>query len=200
MSTTWAIIPIKRFDRAKSRLAHALAPSERRQLAQRLFERVRAACLACAERGVIARVLVATDAPEIARSVSAHPACEALLDPRPAGPFASVIDRALAHAHACGATRALIVMADLPRVAASDLSQLAAALEHAPLVFVPDQRRRGLGALACTLPAPIAMQLGHPDSFDRHLRTARAQGVAHSVLMNPHLAVDVDTVRDLERF
>jgi 2-phospho-L-lactate guanylyltransferase len=197
VSGTWAIIPIKRFERAKSRLALALPRDARRALAQALYARTRAACLACAERGVIARVLIATDAPDIARRASAHPTCEALLDAQPSHGFARVIDRALAYAHEHGATQAVVVMADLPQVTASDVAELVAALDHAPLVLSPDQNRRGIGALACALPAPIAMQLGRADSFDRHLRVARAQRIAHRVLSNPRLAHDVDTIDDL---
>jgi 2-phospho-L-lactate guanylyltransferase len=199
VSGTWAIIPVKRFDRAKSRLGHALALGERRELAASLFERVLGACRAGVERGVLDHVLVATDSPDIARRAATPPTCSALLDARPSGSFAHVVDRALAHAHASGAARALVIMADLPHVSPSDVAELLAALTQRDLVLAPDRSRRGVGALGCALPAPMQAQLGQRDSFTRHLLLAQQRGLRVGIVHNPRLAADIDTLDDLQR-
>jgi 2-phospho-L-lactate guanylyltransferase len=197
VSATWAIIPIKRFDRGKSRLGQALGPSERRAVAAGLFERVLRACVACVERGAIQHVLVATDAPEIARRVETRGGCSAVLDTQPAGSFASVIDAALAHAHARGAGRAIVIMADLPEITASDVAALVAGLDASEMIVVPDRARRGVGAVGWTLPAVVGAQLGRGDSFARHVEVATAKGVRVGIVNSPRVAGDVDWVGDL---
>jgi 2-phospho-L-lactate guanylyltransferase (CobY/MobA/RfbA family) len=74
---------------------------------------------------------------------------------------------------------------------------LVASLAQLSVVIAPDQNRRGIGALACTLPAPLRMQLGNRDSLARTLDQARAKRLRVSLVNNPHLAHDIDTVADL---
>ena len=61
--TVWAVVPVKRFDLAKGRLADALADDERRQLARAMLEDVLDALAATPE---VDRVLVVTREPEVA--------------------------------------------------------------------------------------------------------------------------------------
>lgn len=195
---TYAILPVKGFERGKSRLAPTLTPAARRALATALFERALQACTRCT---AIDHVVIASDEHE-AFMRGQRMGASALPDPVPRVPFASVLDRALAHAHAQGALRALIVMADLPWVQPRDLSELIAALDRHPtdahpLVIAPDQNRRGIGALACVLPAPLPMQLGHRDSLARTLEQARKLALHVSLVRNPRLARDIDTAADL---
>ena len=190
---TWAIIPVKSFDRGKSRLAMSLDARERRSLSAMLFERALDACARCSQ---IDRVLIASDGLE-ALMLGERRGALGLLDPEPRAPFARVMDLALAHVHAQGATRALIAMADLPHVRPRDLSELLATLEPGSLVVAPDQNRRGIGALACRLPAALRMQLGNRDSLARTLEEARAKQLRVNLVHNPRLAHDIDTAADL---
>jgi 2-phospho-L-lactate guanylyltransferase len=190
--TTWAIVPVKGFERGKSRLAPQLAPEARHAVSVELFRRVLRACVACT---AIDHVLVASDS---ARVITPSARVSLLLDaaaPRPV--FAAVLDRALAHAHARGATRAIIAMADLPLLEPRDIAELCAALDGAQVVVAPDRARRGVGAIGCRLPAGIGMQLGHADSFARTMRAARAREVQVALVNNPRIARDVDTTADL---
>lgn len=209
--STWAILPVKGFDRGKSRLMPALAPAERRALAGALFGRALGACMGCT---AIDHVLVASDSARVLMqsvtraatqrvmpSAPPHGAPSArlsvLLDPPGAPPFARVLDAALAHAHARGAMRAVIAMGDLPLVRPRDLAEVLARLEHARIAVAPDRARRGVGAIACTLPAPLPMQLGHRDSLDRTLRAARERALPVALVVSPRLARDLDTSADL---
>jgi 2-phospho-L-lactate guanylyltransferase len=189
--STWAIVPVKGFDHGKSRLMPALAPDDRRALSIALFRRVLRACTGCS---AIDHVLVATDSP---RALTSLPRTSQLLDPAPSLPFARVLDRALAHAHAHGATRAVIALGDLPLIEPRDIAELVAAFARAPIVVAPDHWRRGVGAIAVTLPAPLPMQLGHRDSFHRTMRAAGERRAQVALVHNPHLSRDLDTGADL---
>lgn len=190
--TTWAIVPVKGASRSKSRLAASLAPALRQALSIALFRRVLRACDACP---LIDHVLVATDG---ARLLTPSPRVSLLLDAQPYPPFAAVLDAALAHAHARGARRAVIALGDLPLLEPRDIAELIGCLHRAQLVVAPDMSRRGVGALACDLPAPMPMQLGHRDSFTRTLRMARARELNVALVHNPRIAHDLDTSADLE--
>jgi 2-phospho-L-lactate guanylyltransferase len=189
--TTWAIVPVKGFERGKSRLAPQLAPDARHAVSAELFRRVLQACTGCV---AIDHVLVASDS---GRVITPSARVSLLLDATPRPVFAAVLDRALAHAHARGATRAIILMADLPLLEPRDVAELCGTLDSAQLVVAPDRARRGVGAIGCRLPAPIGMQLGHTDSFMRTTRAARAREVHVALVNNPRIARDVDTTADL---
>lgn len=190
--SSWAIVPVKSRGRSKSRLAPALSPVERQALSLALFRRVLHACRACPS---IDQVLIATDhAPLGALS----PRVSVLLDPAPHPPFARVLDAALSHAYARGATRAVIALGDLPLIEPRDVAEMLGALAEAQLAVAPDRSRRGVGAIACVLPAPMPMQLGHRDSFARTLLAARARQLKVALVHNPRLAHDLDTSADLD--
>lgn len=190
--STWAIVPVKGAGRSKSRLAPALSPIERRTLSAALLERVLHACDACP---MIDHVLVASDN---ARLIAPSARMSLLLDAVPHPPFATVLDAALAHAHAHGATRAAIVLGDLPLIGPRDVAEIIGNLVRAQIVVAPDRSRRGVGAIACTLPAPMPMQLGHRDSFARTMRMASVRELKTVLVHNPRIAHDLDTTADLE--
>jgi 2-phospho-L-lactate guanylyltransferase len=64
-------------------------------------------------------------------------------------------------------------------------------------VVVPDRHGEGTNALLLEPPDAIEPSFG-PGSCARHVRAARAAGVAHAVVDVPTLALDVDTGDDLE--
>lgn len=189
--TTWAIVPVKGFDHGKSRLMPAVAPEDRRALGAALFRRALRACTGCS---TIDHVLIATDSPRV---LVPSPRASVLRDPVPSLPFARVLDRALEHAGARGATRAVIVLGDLPMIEPRDIAELVATFARAPVVVAPDHWRRGVGAIAVTLPAAMPMQLGHRDSFHRTMRVASERGAQVALVHNPRLSHDVDTSDDL---
>ena len=99
-----SIVPVKSFERGKSRLAPQLAPDARHAVSAALFRRVLQACTGCV---AIDHVLVASDS---ARVVAPSARVSLLLDAAPRPAFAAVLDAALAHAYARGATRAIIIV------------------------------------------------------------------------------------------
>jgi 2-phospho-L-lactate/phosphoenolpyruvate guanylyltransferase len=193
----WAVIPAKRFGRAKSRLGSVLHAGQRRALAGDMFEGVLQACNACPE---LEGTLVATDGDDVA-GVAKRRGVAVLRDRDPrrgAGPTLSdVVDGALAAVAALGATHALVVMADLPWLRAHDLRELLAQLRSADMVLAPDLKRRGTSALGLRLALGAQSCFGHPDSLRRHLAEATRVRASTRIVHNPRVAFDLDSATDL---
>jgi 2-phospho-L-lactate guanylyltransferase len=188
----WAVIPAKRFNRAKSRLSHALTSDAHETLTRALFERVLDACTRNVE---LHGTLVVTDGDDVA-ALAARRGAHVLRD-APVLALALVIDAALATLPARGATHALVLMADLPRIQPRDVAELLARLRGHDLVIAPDAHRRGTSALGLRLDIALRTCFGHDDSLQRHLHAAARLGASCAVLHNPRIAFDVDTPEDL---
>jgi 2-phospho-L-lactate guanylyltransferase len=193
VANAWAVIPAKRFTRAKSRLGPPLGDAERQALARDMLAHVVAAARAC---NAVAGILVATDGDDVARACGDG---VAILRDRDEDQerLGDIVDRALVALTERGADAAVVVMGDLPRLRASDLTSLLTALEGADVALAPDRAEWGANALAVRLPAPMPTEFGRGDSFARHLAAAREHGLATIVVRTASLAHDVDAPGDL---
>jgi 2-phospho-L-lactate guanylyltransferase len=184
-------VPVKDLVNAKQRLIPALSPPERRELARAMLEDVLEAAVAALPGSV---VVVTTD-PEV-QAVTRAAGALCLIESANRGHTAAVAF-AQQEAVARGVARFLTLPGDVPCVTAQEITALCGALAETPgVVFVPS--RSGLGTNAALLTPPDAMPLtfGEP-SFDNHLKTARAAGLAPRVLELPGIGLDVDAPDDL---
>ena len=189
---TVAVLPVKRFDRAKRRLDAALGPAARRELAAAMVADVLDALSAVTG---LDGVLVVTAEPAAARAAGAA-GMAAIDDPEEAGHSAAAA-RGAAAARARGAERVLLVPGDCPGMAPAELGRLMDGAPAGPhVVVVPDRRGAGTNALLLAPPDAIAPSFG-PGSLARHAALARAAGVPVRVTEVPSLALDVDTPDDL---
>jgi 2-phospho-L-lactate/phosphoenolpyruvate guanylyltransferase len=192
--SVWALVPVKPFAQAKSRLRDVLGAPERAAFARSMVEHVLTVLRDAPE---IAGTLVVTSCPEataLARSLGAA----VVRDPE-AAKLAAIVDHGLADLAARGAPAALVLMSDLPRLAASDVRRLVELLADHDVVAVPDQSGDFTNALALRPPDRLLTSFGSRGSFDRHLASARAAGLRAAVHESPGLAFDVDEPADLER-
>lgn len=189
----WAVVPVKAFEHGKSRLSAVLAPEARAALARRLFERARGAIAGARS---VEQTLVATDSAEVAQQAKAL-GFGSVLDGTARG-LGPVIDQALAHAAAHGATAALVVMGDLPHLESADLDAMLAALDSCDVVLAPDREEAGTNAMALRLPARAPTCFGHADSYARHLAWCESLGLGTVTLLRDGLRFDLDTPADLE--
>ena len=181
------VVPVKRLDVAKSRLA-AYGDAARRELALAFAADVVAAALAC---DVVAEVLVVTDDAEAAGALAALGARVAPDDPD-AG-----LNPALSHgAELLRATDpglgVVTVSSDLPALRPQDLAAALAGVPAGGRAFVADSAGTGTTLLAAAPPAALLPSYG-PGSSERH----RASG-AVELTGPPALRRDVDTPDDLE--
>ena len=179
--STVAILPVKRFERAKTRLGG------RPDLAASLADRVLDA-LAGARR--LDAVLVVTDEPA-ARGAAEARGFEVVDEPVLAGHNAAA-ELGIARARELGAERALLVPGDCPLLSSDELDGLLDRHRGRGVVVVPDRHRTGTNALLLAPPDAIRPSFG-PGSFERHL--ALAPGAAVDEV--PGLLLDVDTQDDL---
>lgn len=191
---TWAIVPAREFERAKTRLGGVLDPCARAALARTLFEGV---LKALAAAGRISEIAVVTDSDRVARFAVGLGAI-ALRDP-PGAPLAGAVDAALATATRLGAEAALVCMADLARPSPAEIDRVAVALATADAVAVPDLAGLGTSVLALRPPGAIATCFGHGDSLSRHRAACARGGLRFVALHSDELAFDVDTPADLVR-
>lgn len=190
---TWAVIPAKSLARGKSRLSPALDHAERARFARSLLEHVLDVLCSCALEGI----LVATDGDDVAEIATSRGAA-VLLD-RGADSLAGVVDRALVDVARRGASAAVVLMADLPRIEARDVAEIVSALEAHDVVLVRDHQGYHTNALGVSPPTAMATRFGRPDSFEAHLAAAREVSLRVRVIENERVAFDVDLPEDHRR-
>jgi 2-phospho-L-lactate guanylyltransferase len=191
----WAIVPVKPFAHAKSRLASVLDEDERAALSRSFLEHA---------LGVIAQV------PGIARTlvVSRDPDALALAERSGARTLgengASGLNAALTLAARVAregqAGAVLILPTDLPLLTADEVRQIVAEDDGTPrVVIVPDRHEQGTNALLVRPPEALPLAFGD-GSFTRHTALARRAGLPVRVLRLPGAALDVDVPEDLRVF
>lgn len=178
---TSAILPVKTFSRAKSRLGGDPA----------LAESMASAVLrALAQVESLQEVLVVTCEPRAA-AVAREVGAVVVDDPDEAGHSAAAL-RGIAAARS---ERVLLVPGDCPLL---DPREVAALLEAAGpgVTIVPDRHGTGTNALVLDPPGVMAPSFG-PGSCARHAALARGAGARVRIVAVPSLAFDVDTPDDL---
>lgn len=190
--TTFAVLPIKRFDRAKRRLEPRLDSELRRELAAAMVGDV----LDCLSRvggldGVIA-VTGEAAAQEAARAAGA----DTVDDAREGGQTAAAM-LGIARARGRGAHHVLLVPGDCPAIDPAEIEALLAGAAPAPSVAViPDRHGTGTNGLLLAPPEVMTPSFG-PGSFARHVESAHRAGAVAHVERVGSLGLDVDTAEDL---
>jgi 2-phospho-L-lactate/phosphoenolpyruvate guanylyltransferase len=190
---TAAILPVKRFARAKQRLAPALGEGSRRALAAAMFADVLGALRHCS---LIETVIVVSSEPVVRDAVD-DDSILLLPDPGEKGQSHATL-AGLARASALGYDRALLVPGDTPLIDALELDNLIAnaALCDVDVIIVPDRHGVGTNAVLLDPASPFQPQFG-PGSRERHEDQARRRGLTRSVVETPSLLLDIDTPEDL---
>lgn len=187
----WAIIPVKGFRRAKSRLVSCLGRARTSQLARAMLMDV---LEVLSQSACFAGILVVTgdeDAAEIAERYGAT----VLLEPAEAGTNAAVRN-GITHAVEIGAQACVVVHSDIPFLRNGELIAVMEGLSDAEVVMIPAHRDGGTNVLGLRPPDIIDTAFGQ-DSFARHLAFVDEVGAAVKVLRLSGAAHDIDTPIDL---
>jgi len=188
-SATWAILPVKPFDDAKSRLKPVLSAKQRQQLARSLMQQSLNALIACQ---AIDSVLVVSSDPE-ALALASQEGAQALTET--GSGLNAALEQARVQAMAGGATSLLVLACDLPLLNTSDIDALIAAGAAAEVVVAPDRRGEGTNALLLRPADAIEFSFGE-SSLPRHLRLAMEAGRSCRELRLSGLAFDIDLPED----
>jgi 2-phospho-L-lactate guanylyltransferase len=193
---TAAILPVKRFARAKQRLGASVADPLRLELARAMVADV---LLALAQTEAIERTIVVTGEDSVA--IAARQQGAIVLDDEAEAGQSAAASLGVGRATAEGFERVLCVPGDCPALDPAELEALlgAGARDHrAPqVVILPDRHGTGTNGLLLSPPEAIAPSFG-PDSCERHRALALAAGVACRVERVPSLLLDIDTGADLD--
>jgi 2-phospho-L-lactate guanylyltransferase len=185
---SWALVPVKRAEGAKSRLAPVLAVEERQALQRAMLRDVLASLGKSRRLDGIAVITADPQAGEISRQSGAL----VLADPgHGLNPAVTAGVRALRDA---GGAIIAVIPADIPLLLAREIDAALARVRREQVTIVgPD--RHGLGTNALIFPADAAPAFGFgAGSCRRHLAGAGA------VQRLPSLELDLDLPEDLERF
>jgi 2-phospho-L-lactate guanylyltransferase len=192
--SVWAVIVARVGNGAKSRLAGALSPPQRRALALAMLADVVDVCVQA--RGILAGTLAVVDSPA-AREAVERGGAVAVADPG-AGDMNAAVVAGLRSARERGATTALVVPGDVPLIAVSDFASMLAAAGAAPRAVIVAASHDGEGTNALLLRPPEVIGPGFgPPSLQRHVRAGLDAGALTLVRFGLHLALDIDTPGDL---
>ena len=190
MTRIFAVIPVKSFARAKTRLAACLDAPARVALARGMASDVIMA--ASRARGIEAVFALAPD-PHTADWAERRGATSLAEGPRTS--LSRVISRAVDVLAARGADVVIYLASDLPGLASTDIEQLLDA-HRGGLTIAAARRDGGTNAFICDTPRPISLAFG-PGSAARHLARARHAGLRTTRVNLPAFSRDIDTAADL---
>jgi 2-phospho-L-lactate guanylyltransferase len=185
-SSAAVVVPVKSFDLAKGRLADALTPPERADLARSMARRVVEAAHPLAVYVVCGSDEVETWANEVGAEVIR-------LD-QPG------LNRAVTHA--CdvlagrGYERAIIAHGDLPLARSVGWLDDTAGSDRSTVVIVTDRRGDGTNVMLVPLGTGFEFRYGS-GSAAKHRAEAERQGLSWRLVEDPELGWDVDTPDDL---
>lgn len=191
----WAIIPVKPFVRAKSRLADVLAASEREALAEKMLRHgihvVKSSPLITGVTVVSrdSKVLsIARDLGVITVQESGTPELN------------SALYRAAEVVRVQGAEAVLVMPSDLPMHTVEDVEQIIRMGRYnGTVVIAPDRIDDGTNALFVCPPGLIPFSFGK-GSFHRHQNEARNAGATVKIYRSDRISLDLDTPADLEYY
>ena len=193
-STTWAVVPVKRFSAAKARLAPVLDIPERIVLARLMFEDVLDSVMQCND--VLAGAIVATS-DENAAAIGRSRGAKVVGSFMESGINAAIIRAGQQLQEQDGM---IVVPSDIPQVSPSTLAIAARAISaQRTLALAAAVEDGGTNLLACRPAAAMPLCFGRR-SFDRHRDAALRAGLTVQLLDCQDLSLDIDRPEDLETF
>jgi 2-phospho-L-lactate/phosphoenolpyruvate guanylyltransferase len=189
----FALVPVKKFESSKSRLAALLGIDERIKLSKLLL--INTISVLKKSSAISEIVLVSSDggAMEIARRSEV----KFLKEARDNGVNAAI---ALADEYSSenGANATIVIPQDLPLLTAADINLFCRKAESSErcLVICPSMRFDGSNAL---LRKPSGLLKTHydDDSFNAHIRAAAQFGIPIKVILSQRIMIDVDSIEDV---
>jgi len=189
------LIPVKDPSRGKTRLSDFFSLEERRELAWAMLEDV---IRAAANTSRPDRIVVVTSF-DLAAEKARKAGLDVLIEQSQTSESASV-DWASRLLTDQGFDSVMRLPADVPLVRAADIDGLLAALIPSPgTLLVPSRDGTGTNAIIRTPPDIFCSRFG-PNSLELHQHEAAAAGAECMIVINEHIAVDIDEPTDVRRF
>ena len=191
----WAIVPVKSFKRAKTRLSPVLSPEQRQDISRNFLTHTLEILKQVPE---IQRTLVISRDPAVLRLARKHQAYTVTESDRTE--LNAALTRATDAAAQLGAHAVLVMPSDMPLLDPDDIRKLIAASSEPECVTIaPDWRNYGTNALFMRQPGIIPYVFG-PESFEHHMALARDRGAHVEICRFPGLGLDIDLPEDLAKY
>ncbi|CAM5318881.1 Phosphoenolpyruvate guanylyltransferase [Afipia felis] len=194
MTRIWALIPVKKFDTAKSRLASAMSDKDRCALAMAMARDV---ATALKHARTIARVAMVSDITALEQVTGLDGIDH--FHTRQAQGLNEDLALAARWAETQGATHVLIVHADLPQLTSQAIDSFVAGVGDMPasqIRVAACKQGTGTNLLLAPVPLPLSLVFGR-NSLARFCECAGAANISVDVVRDPVLANDIDTPEDL---
>jgi 2-phospho-L-lactate guanylyltransferase len=192
----WALLPVKPFKQAKTRLADTLTPEARESLAIQFFQHT-LKILTSIKR--FAGVLVVSRDPAVLKLARECGAQTLMESGQPE--LNEALRRGCEMIRELGGRAVFIIPADLPFLTAEDVeSILKLGRTSQTVVIVPDRNKDGTNGMLLNPPNIIPLSYGI-GSFGRHKAAAEAQPeVTLHIHEVQNMALDVDTPADFHMY
>ncbi len=195
----WALVPLKRLDDAKQRLAGFLTPGQRIGLSRAMVTDV---LTSLSQTKALAGVVLVSPDPNV-KALAEKFRCDYLLESElGVSSLNGAIEAAVTELAARHIDDVLVVHGDLPLISEQELSSLLRTHETATgprMTIVPDRHGTGSNCIAVSPASDLKFCFGE-HSFRRHVRSAHARGMAVRVENLSGAALDIDTRDDCWQF
>lgn len=188
--STWAIVPLKRLEEAKSSLSSALSQKERRDLVLCMFADVLNAIRSAT---LIEGTIVVSPDEEVLKFASENGAMGVL---EPGLELNDALKLAIRRTIEGGASSVLILPSDLPLLRPADIENIIAMASSPKEVVLSPSKANGTNALFLRPPDVMSLRFGG-ESFPAHLAEARRSGIIPKIYRSASTATDIDDVASL---
>ncbi len=188
-----ALIPVKALNEVKSRLAPYLTQYQREELVLTMLHHVVHVLLDCRELERVSVVSPDSRVLDHVRRWGAYALPEEQAGHNPALLAAARREKAI------GISALLTISADLPLLQPDDITRMFAALRHYDIVLAPSQEGTGTNAVLMRPPLALPYVFGL-NSLQRYQEEAAWRELLTTQVKRSGLALDVDTIKDLELF
>ncbi len=186
-----AVVPVKRFAVAKSRLDPGVEETRKPDLVAAMVADV---LEAIGSARLIERTIVVSQEPRAAELAAAAGA-DLLSDFDDANHSAAAL-AGIAAAEAAGAGCVALLPGDCPLLDPRELDKMLTGVPDPYVAVIPDRHGTGTNALVLAPPRAIEPSFGE-GSRERHVAAARAAGIPYGVEELPSLGLDLDTPADI---
>jgi 2-phospho-L-lactate guanylyltransferase len=186
-----AVVPVKRFAVAKSRLGPGVEETRKPELVAAMVADV---LEAIGSARLVERTIVVSQEPRAAELAAAAGA-ELLSDFDDASHSAAAL-AGISAAEMVGAGCVALLPGDCPLLDPRELDKMLTGVPDPYVAVIPDRHGTGTNALVLAPPTAIEPSFGE-GSRDRHVAAARAAGIPYGVEELPSLGLDLDTPADI---
>ena len=190
----FAIVPVKQFARAKSRLAPFLDTDDRVKLSELLVE---STLSTLSRTDAISDIIVVSSDVRAKRIAKIHEAI--FLDEGNDIGVNNAVTMANDHCNQAGADATIVIPQDLPLVVSEDIDMICkfATRYHRCIVVCPSLRYDGSNILLRRPPKLIESYYDN-NSFNMHLNAAKKAGAEIKIVLSDRIMRDLDTVEDAQ--